>query len=777
MKLTPSTTRRKAVWGPKGTLATAFALMMTVAVPGFAAPKHGHSRTAPKARPGKPNSLAKNYKVDGELTFRSTHRNGNEKTSVIVELKAGAVVPSEFRQFKRRNGELRIINGQVLDLPNKMIANMAKHPDVFRLHFNRPTMGANYRTALTTGTRVVQKTLGLTGAGIGVAVIDSGITSWHDDLTTANGSTSLPFGNQRVAAFVDFVNGQLTPYDDLGHGTHVAGIIAGNGADSNGQKAGSAPDATLVSLKVLDATGAGNIADIISALDWVYVHHAEYNIRVVNMSVGAQINESYFTDPLTLAAKRVVDAGVVVVAAAGNYGKNSNGDPIWGGIAAPGNAPWVITVGASSTNGTPNRGDDTMGTFSSRGPSYLDWGAKPDLAAPGTGSVSLSAPGSTFYTTRASSLLPGTDGSLQYLSLSGTSMAAPVVSGVVAQMLQANPSLTPNAVKAILQYTAQEYPGYSSLEQGAGFLNAIGAVRLARFYATAQPGQHPPVQKMWSKHLIWGTHRLSGGLLDPNSNAYAVGTTWGVAKTDSGDNIVWGTDCGGDCGGDNIVWGTSAGDNIVWGTSAAGDNIVWGTSADDNIVWGTDCGGADCDNIVWGTADSDNIVWGTASPGDNIVWGTAGLDADNIVWGTSAADNIVWGTSAGDNIVWGTDDGDNIIWGTSAGDNIVWGTSDDDNIVWGTSADDNIVWGTSDDDNIVWGTSAGDNIVWGTSAGDNIVWGTNGSLSVVWESSPDGSQVQLPGASVFDKLTDRTLLRLTESAVQHVTVPAPPTGN
>jgi subtilisin family serine protease len=499
------------------------------------------------------------------------------------------------------------------------------------------------------------------------------------------------------------------------------------------------------------------------------------------MSVGAQIHESYWTDPLTLAAKRVVDSGVVVVAAAGNWGKHSDGTPVWGGIAAPGNAPWVITVGASSTNGTPNRGDDTMGSFSSRGPTYLDWSAKPDIAAPGTGTASLAVPGSTFFTTRASALLHGADGtSLQYLSLSGTSMAAPVVSGVVAQMLQVNPSLTPNAVKAILQYTAQEYPNYKSLEQGAGFLNAIGAVRLARFYASAQPGQPMPVQKMWSKHILWGTHRLGGGYLNPSANAFAVGTNWGVAKTDSGDNIVWGTDCGVSC--DNIVWGTDSGDNIVWGTSADGDNIVWGTSDDDNIVWGTDCGGADCDNIVWGTSDADNIVWGTADAGDNIVWGTAGLDADNIVWGTDSADNIVWGTDDSDNIVWGTDDSDNIVWGTDDGDNIVWGTADDDNIVWGTSDEDNIVWGTDADDNIVWGTDDGDNIVWGTSDGDNIVWGTNGSLAVVWESSPDGSQVLLSSTTVFDKLTDRKLLHLTESAVHHVTVPPPPpadppTGN
>jgi serine protease AprX len=768
--------RKKAVWGPKRTLVAALLMTIAFATTGFAAPSHEHTHAAPKGHEGRPNSNAKGYRLDKELTTRSK-ANGLGKTRVIVELQPGAELPPAYRQYARRNGKLGIINGHALELPNRLIAQMAQHPNVFRLHFDRPTKGANYRTALTTGTRVVQKTLGVTGAGVGVAVIDSGITSWHDDLTDRTGSTALPFGNQRVAAFVDFVNGQLTPYDDLGHGTHVAGIIAGNGVDSQGQKAGSAPDATLVSLKVLDSNGAGNISDIIAALDWVLANHIQYNIRVVNMSVGAQIHESYWTDPLTLAAKRVVDAGVVVVAAAGNWGKHIDGTPVWGGIAAPGNAPWVITVGASSTNGTPSRGDDTMATFSSRGPTYLDWGAKPDLVAPGVGTVSLSAPGSNFYNTRPTALVPGRDGSLEYLSLSGTSMAAPVVSGVVAQMLQVNPTLTPNAVKAILEYTAQKYIAYKPLEEGAGFLNAVGAVRLARFYATAQPGQPMPVQKMWSKHIIWGSHRIGGGFLNPAANAFAVGTNWGVAKTDNGDNIIWGADCA-TAACDNIIWGADAGDNIIWGADVNGDNIIWGTADDDNIVWGTDCGGADCDNIIWGTADPiDNIIWGTAEPGDNIVWSTAGLNVDNIVWGTDVLiDNIIWGTDVLiDNIIWGTDDGDNIIWGADDGDNIIWGSADGDNIIWGNDVGDNIIWGTADPiDNIVWGTVDGDKIVWGTDDGDNIIWGANASLNQVWEVSPDGTRVQLSGAQIFDKLSDRKLLRLIESTVQHVTPPPPP---
>jgi subtilisin family serine protease len=617
-----------------------------------------HHRKAPAKRPGAPGFNVKNYKMDDAVTKHAGRGNPLITTSVIVTLVPGAKLPPEFKKWAK-NGTLDIINGQVLNLPENVLKQLAKHPDVFQIHDNRPISGHNYRTSITVGADVVRNYLGYTGAGIGVAILDSGVSSWHDDLTRGGLNKTFPYGDQRVAKFVDFVGTKTTPYDDNGHGTHVAGIIAGNGYDSNGEKSGIAPKASIVSLKVLDRNGAGTIGNIISALNWIVLNAKTYNIRVVNMSVGAAIHESYLTDPLTLATKRVTDLGITVVTAAGNRGTNALGLTQYGGIMAPGNAPWVLTVGASSTMGTLTRNDDTLASFSSRGPTYKDYLAKPDLVAPGTGTISLAAPGSLFYTTKLTSLLSGSLslGSKPYLSLSGTSMAAPVVSGTVALMLQANPNLTPNLIKGILQYTAQVYPGYKPLEQGAGFLNTYGAVRLAKFYASHTVGDRLPVQRIWSRHIIWGNHMITGGYINPKGNAWSNSVVWGYAKTqaDMGDNIVWGTMSNddnivwgtADDNGDNIVWGTSDDDNIVWGTMFNDDNIVWGTMFnDDNIVWGTDCGGGDCDNIVWGTADDDNIVWGTAALDDNIVWGTS--DDDNIVWGTSDDDNIVWGTSGDD---------------------------------------------------------------------------------------------------------------------------------
>ena len=255
--------RRKAVWGAKLAVAVAAFFVVGLAPNAFADGQHSqHARSAKKVRPGQESSQARQYKSDDEVTRRSS-ANPLHTSSVIITLVPGAQLPSEFKKFARAGGKLDIINGQVLDLPNGLLRKLAAHPDIFRIHDNRPIQTHNYRTSVTVGAAIVRDTMNLTGAGIGVAVIDSGIATWHDDLTNQS-STLYPYGNQRVRKFVDFVNGRTQPYDDNGHGTHVAGIIAGNGYDSKDEeKSGIAPDASLVSLKVLDANGSGTIGNLI----------------------------------------------------------------------------------------------------------------------------------------------------------------------------------------------------------------------------------------------------------------------------------------------------------------------------------------------------------------------------------------------------------------------------------------------------------------------------------------------------------------------------------
>ena len=599
-------------------------------------------------------------KFDSPLQPRTSSLTGRSR--VIVRGPNAASLPMLTLLIQQVGGvpgrQLPILEAIAADVPNASLNALAANSLVRRVVLDRVVRDSMDRMGETVGATSVRQELGYDGSGIGVAVIDSGIAAWHDDLT----QPGVP-GSQRVDHFVDFVNGQQTSYDDYGHGTHVAGIIAGNGFDSDGARAGVAPGARLLVLKVLDSSGRGRISDVIAAIDYVISQQSTFNTRIINLSIGGGVFESYNTDLLTLAAKKAVDRGIVVVASAGNAGRNSQGRNVYGGTTAPGNAPWVLTVGASSTQGTGDRGDDVMAAFSSRGPTAIDRTAKPDLVAPGVGAESLSAPGSTLYATRSQYLLNGTVPTphLPYLVMSGTSQAAPVVAGTVALMLQANPTLTPNAVKAILQYTAQQYEGYDALTQGAGFVNARGAVDLARYFQS--PLTVPfPSNVNWSRQLLWANHRIQGGVITPAANAWRADVAWDAATTPDGAPITWGLLCDAECN------QPSAG---RWGTTCVALDcsvVMWGSVTSDNVVWGWTCGGADCKfggvALVWtpatmatgtvgpASSDEDTVVWGTADDGDTVVWGTAD-EGDTVVWGTSdEGDTVVWGTSGDQDVEW-----------------------------------------------------------------------------------------------------------------------------
>jgi len=225
---------------------------------------------------------------------------------------------------------------------------------------------------------------GVTGQGVGVAVIDSGIAP-HSALA------------KKVVASVSMIDGGTSAGDGFGHGTHVAGIIAGSAgpalSTTNLYNGGIAPGAQLIDVRVLGDDGSGLTSDVIEGIDWTIAHRAAYNIRVINLSLGHGVTEPCATDPLCEAVGRAYAAGIVVVAAAGNYGQTADGKTILGGITSPGNSPVAITVGAINTAGTVKRGDDTVATYSSRGPTAYDFTMKPDVAAPGNKIVSLEAAG------------------------------------------------------------------------------------------------------------------------------------------------------------------------------------------------------------------------------------------------------------------------------------------------------------------------------------------------------------------------------------------------
>lgn len=519
-------------------------------------------------------------KLDRVLQARSRQLTGRSR--VIVQFRDtldSRVVTGSGGQAGR---QLPSVGALVAEVANTAIAGLAGNPQVAWIRTDHPVFPTLQRTGAAVAAAAARETFDLTGKGIGIAVIDSGITGWHDDLYLTDAKS--PRAEPRVVHFRDFTRPSSSrvwtsdqPIDEYGHGTHVVGVIAGNGYDSGGARTGMAPGAHLVGLKVLDAQGYGYISDVIAAIDYAIAIKDVYDIRIVNLSVASGVFESYHTDPLALAARRAVEAGIVVIAAAGNLGEDEAGEAQWGGITCPGNAPWVLTVGAASHQGTRPRGNDTLARFSSRGPTSIDFAAKPDLVAPGVGTESLSDPHSTLYSVYADYLLDGTRDTpyKPYLSLTGTSMAAPVVTGAVALLLEANPDLTPNAVKAILQYTAEVRDGESHLAQGAGLLNTLGAIRMARFFAEPkhrlpEPGDVIEQEYVeWSGHIIWGNHRVTSGIPLPGANAWSVDVMWGSEATSGGQPIVWGLRTG-----DNIVWSTGSGDNIVWSTGDV-DQVLW----------------------------------------------------------------------------------------------------------------------------------------------------------------------------------------------------------
>ncbi len=575
-------------------------------------------------------------KLDRVLKVRSTKTQGGSRVIINTgSATSGKAIGQFIRSIGGKVGKpLAGGASRAAVVPNDALAKIAANPLVEHVSLDRQVVATVDRTARAVGALSARQEFGLDGAGIGVAVIDSGITAWHDDL--ADG-----IGGQRVVDYVDFSGdavdfaaGRDAPEDGFGHGTHVAGIIAGNGADSDGGITGIAPSAQLIVLKVLDAAGRGHTSDVIAAIDYAVSRRDAFNIRVLNLSIAAPVYESYDLDPLTLAAERAVRAGITVVAAAGNNGRSSrNGRIQYGSITAPGNAPWVLTVGASSHMGTAARADDTIPPFASRGPTAFDQIAKPDIVAPGVGIESLASPGSTLYETGAAYLVRGTawTGPMPYMSLSGSSMSAAVVSGTAALMMQANPQLTPNAVKAILQYTAEVYAGYDALTEGAGFLNAKGAVALARQFATKST-KLPVDATRWSGAVTWGNRLMKGGVVTASANAWPSSVRWGAERTDNGHGIELGVRCeSANCSTTSSRWRVDGGSayNVVWGTMCRG--------ADCGVTWSLD--------LVRASADGETVVWGTTD-GETVVWGTADGDGETVVWGTGCSDPscaIIWG--------------------------------------------------------------------------------------------------------------------------------------
>lgn len=504
----------------------------------------------------------------------------------------------------------------------------------------------------------------------------------------AGPAAELYTGPNRIVYSYNFTTTDPTDtLDSYGHGTHVAGLIAGNGSNSTGSQfsrtfLGIAPDADLINLRVLDANGQGSDSTVIAAIEAAILLKDTYNIKVINLSLGRPIYESYTQDPLCQAVEQAWKAGIIVVAAAGNDGRDLALNPEgYGTIEAPGNDPYVITVGAANTMNTPGLGDDVMASYSSKGPTFIDDISKPDLIAPGNLVTSILSPGSNlqaenpaFFTPQGWYMKNGSSASsTSYFPLSGTSMATAIVSGAVADLVQSAGHLTPDQIKALLMFTANKnvIPGTNIVTdastgatyvahndvftQGAGYLDlqaalnsAPAASNISAGYAASPIAVFDPasgkVALVADATALWGrsTNAAAASMLS------AAGVYGQNAFSTSGDTALWGR---------SALWSASDPNSFaaLWGSTA-----LWGRSTEEaaTALWGrSDDWGSSTDGGT-GSTNGATALWGrNTAAGATALWGRSSTSGSTALWGrdTTTASTSLSGsaTTSGSTALWG----------------------------------------------------------------------------------------------------------------------------
>lgn len=580
-------------------------------------------------------------KLSDDLVTAASNNAGGQ-IRVVIQWDANAANTGQFITSLGGTvlSEFPNVHGGAYLVPSSSLDSLSQDAIVRYMTIDRKVRRKLANAAAAIGAPTVWKA-GLNGSGIGVAVIDSGMNA---DGNLGLGKGGLVYSEDFTGQFSNSNPGLLSLVtgkgkkgdapDWYGHGQHIAGIIASNGASSRCLMCtstffGISPGASLINLKVLDSQGEGNDSDVIAAIDRAISLKSKYNIRVINMSLGRPVLESYKTDPLCQAVEAAWKAGIVVVVSAGNEGRdNSFGNEGYATITAPGNDPYVITVGSMKTNDTPGTADDRVASYSSKGPTMVDHVVKPDLVAPGNQIVSLRArnsilpllmPGNLPPLSRyqvyygnsypASQPTPPSDSTVRpadarigwgvspdYLVLSGTSMAAAVVSGAVADLLQAAPNLTPDQIKMLLMKTAvKSFPDTSSVFDaatgttytsyydiftiGAGYLNVAAALK--------QIGQIPSDANAMSPIAALDPNSGDVNLVFDSNSVFADRSTWG-ANSVGGDRSVWGADS---VWGDSFLMANRAlwGARSMWGSSSVGsERSMWGAAAvfSNRSMWG-----------------------------------------------------------------------------------------------------------------------------------------------------------------------------------------------
>ena len=445
--------RSNALWGSgkRGMVTLALALMLVVPVAGSASSgPGGNSGPGGGVRAFVPDSL-----------LAQAAANPFKEFDVIVQGDRDRSVSDTGKEVVNENGKLKrkflSVKGVQASIRGKDLLKLATNSHVAAITRNVPVRVAEYQDATmwldSTDMSILQNSFDpntgeITGPAPqapAIAIVDSGVEA------------SADFGNRLVASVSMCSLCASSEGDDEGHGTMVAGVAAGSGA-----YAGGAQNAPLVSIRTANEHGESRTTDVVAAADWILAHAKEYNIRVANFSLAGATDTSIRFDPLDRAVEALWLNGIVVVAAAGNHGQ---GGPVSMSYA-PGNDPFVITVGALDQNGTSDPTDDTLPAWSAYGKT-MDGFAKPDLSAPGRYMIAPTPMDGTIARTVPDRIVaPG------YIWMSGTSFSTPVVAAAAAHILARHPEFTPDQVKGALMLTANYLPNVSGYAGGVGEIDA-----------------------------------------------------------------------------------------------------------------------------------------------------------------------------------------------------------------------------------------------------------------------------------------------------------------
>ncbi len=544
-------TRGNALWGKGGkVLVTAVVSAIAVTVP--LAASAGNSKVGASSHTSIRSWLHKTY-VSPVLT-KHARRHPNSKMRVIVQADSRFVMSHRVEKLFRAAGvpkvkKLKLIGAAAVTIRARYLAALSKikgltvTPDApVKVSGYNSTQLWPYQAGLA------KDWMGPDAPSVGeaptIAVVDSGVQADRPDF--ANGGV---VGSVNLSTLPNTEPGAT---DGRGHGTFVAGIATGKAR----RYAGALPQANVFSVKVMNNEGVARTSDVIAACQWILANKDRYNIRVANFSLHSGSPASFLNDPLDKAVEKLWFSGVVVVAAAGNYAVD--GQPS-GVRFAPGNDPFVVTVGASDLNGTSALGDDVNAPFSAYGYT-LDGFSKPDLAAAGRYMIGPVPANSTLATERASSVVePG------YIQLSGTSFAAPVVAGAAAQILARHPNFTPDQVKGALMVSSRPLPNAAPLSVG------VGELRMDRSAFVTIP---------------------------PNPNL-------GLNRFVRADPL------GGPPAFDAVSWFDSARTNVSW-NSVSWNSVSWNDADFDTVSWAN----VSWSSVSWATVSWNSVSWNDVSWND-----------------------------------------------------------------------------------------------------------------------------------------------------------------